>query len=76
MTDLAASNGHGLELVPARPLVEEGIDIRFALAPGDRVIVEDGAPVAIGTPLAERFREDWVVLNPPVEPGPVEGNTT
>ena len=40
MTDIrAASNGHGLDLVPIRQLVEDGIDIRFPLAPGDRVIV-------------------------------------
>jgi hypothetical protein len=50
-------DGHGLELVPIRPLVEEGIDIRFALAPGDRVIAEEGATVTVGAPLAERFRD-------------------
>ena len=58
MTDpRAASNGHGLDLVPIRPLVEEGIDIRFPLAPGDRVIVEEGAAVTVGAPLAERYRD-------------------
>jgi hypothetical protein len=58
MTDIqATSNGHGLDLVPIRPLVEEGIDIRFALAPGDRVIVEEGAAVSIGAPLAEHYRD-------------------
>jgi hypothetical protein len=58
MTDTrAASNGHGLELVPIRPLVEEGIDIRFPLAPGDRVIAEEGEAVTVGTPLAERYRD-------------------
>jgi hypothetical protein len=58
MTDTrAAPNGHGLELVPIRPLVEEGIDIRFPLAPGDRVIVEEGAAVTVGAPLAERYRD-------------------
>jgi hypothetical protein len=57
MTEMRISpNGHGLELVPVRQLVEEGIDIRFTLAPGDRVIVAEGAAVSIGQPLAERFR--------------------
>jgi hypothetical protein len=51
------SNGNGLDLVSVRPLLEEGIDIRFALAPGDRVIVEDGASVTVGAPLAERYRD-------------------
>ena len=57
MTDRAiAANGLGLDLVTVRPLLEEAIDVRFALAPGDRVIVEDGASVTVGAPLAERFR--------------------
>ena len=49
--------GHGLDLVPLRPLVEEAIDISFTLAPGDRVIAEEGAAVTVGAPLAERFRD-------------------
>jgi len=58
MTDRAiATNGLGLDLVTVRPLLEEAIDVRFALAPGDRVIVEDGASVTVGAPLAERFRD-------------------
>jgi hypothetical protein len=58
MTDRAiAANGLGLDLVTVRPLLEEAIDVRFALAPGDRVIVEDGASVTVGAPLAERFRD-------------------
>ena len=56
-----APNGHahthGLDLVPLRPLVEEAIDIRFALSPGDRVIAEEGSAVTVGDPLAERFRD-------------------
>jgi hypothetical protein len=51
------SNGHGLELVATRPLVEDVIDVRFPLTPGDRVMVEEGAPVSVGTPLAERYRD-------------------
>ena len=56
-----APNGHahgqGLDLVPLRSLVEEAVDIRFALAPGDRVIAEEGSAVTVGIPLAERFRD-------------------
>ena len=51
------AHGHGLDLVPLRPLVEEAVDIRFALAPGDRVIAEEGSAVTVGVPLAERFRD-------------------
>ena len=51
------THGHGLDLVPLRPLVEETVDIRFALAPGDRVIAEEGSAVTVGVPLAERFRD-------------------
>jgi hypothetical protein len=51
------AHGHGLDLVPLRPLVEEAVDIRFALAPGDRVIAEEGSAVTAGVPLAERFRD-------------------
>ena len=49
--------GHGLDLVPLRALVEETIDVRFALSPGDRVIAEEGSAVTVGAPLAERFRD-------------------
>ena len=51
------THGHGLDLVPLRPLVEETVDIRFALSPGDRVIAEEGSAVTVGDPLAERFRD-------------------
>jgi len=67
-----ATNSHGLDLVPIRPLLEEGIDIRFALAPGDRVIVEDGASVSVGAPLAERFRD--TVLTEATLPDGTEGH--
>jgi hypothetical protein len=50
-------NGTGLDLVPVHPLVEDAIDIRFALAPGDRALATEGAPIAVGGPLAERFRD-------------------
>ena len=35
---VTATNGLGLDLVPVRPLTEDGIEVRFALAPGDRLI--------------------------------------
>lgn len=47
----------GVELVPARPLVEDAIDVRFRLAPGDRCLVVQGTTVTVGDPLAERFRD-------------------
>jgi hypothetical protein len=47
----------GIELVPSRPLIEDAIDVRFTLAPGDRCFVEPGATVTVGDPLAERFRD-------------------
>jgi hypothetical protein len=47
----------GLELVPARHLVVQAPEIRFALAVGDRILVRPGDAVAAGTPLVERMRD-------------------
>ncbi len=62
-----------LELVPLRRLIESPVDAVFALSPGDRAIVEAGASVVVGAPIAERLRdprlEDKVVTEP-VEPRP------
>ena len=62
-----------LELVPLRRLVESPVDAVFVLSPGDRAIVEAGASVVVGAPIAERLRdprlEDKVVTEP-VEPRP------
>ena len=62
-----------LELVPVRHLIESPVDAVFALSPGDRAIVEAGASVVVGAPIAERLRdprlEDKVVTEP-VEPRP------
>ncbi len=62
-----------LELVPVRRLIESPIDVVFALTPGDRAIVEAGASVVVGAPIAERLRdprlEDKIVTEP-VEPRP------
>lgn len=43
--------------IPARPLLEHGLEARFALPPGDRALVEAGATVAAGDPLAEHLRD-------------------
>jgi hypothetical protein len=47
----------GLELVPSRPLVEDHLDVRFALAAGDRSLVASGETVVAGAPLIERLRD-------------------
>jgi len=47
----------GIELVPVRSLVETAVDLRVPLGPGDRALVEVGASVVVGSPLAEHFRE-------------------
>jgi len=46
-----------LTVVPVRRLVESPVDVVFALAPGDRSIVEVGDSVVIGAPIAERLRD-------------------
>ena len=46
-----------LELVPVRHLIESPVDAVFALSPGDRTIVEAGASVVVGAPIAERLRD-------------------
>jgi hypothetical protein len=47
----------GLALVPARPLVEDAVELRIALRPGDRATVVAGEPVAAGMVVAERLRD-------------------
>lgn len=57
-----------LSLVPSRRFVERGLETRFALAPGDRPLVEAGARVAPGEALLERLRDrriDEVVIPAP-----------
>ena len=46
-----------LGLVPLRRLVESPVDAVFALAPGDRPLVEAGESVVVGAPIAERLRD-------------------
>jgi hypothetical protein len=43
--------------VPARRFVVAGLEARFALRPGDRPLIEDGAPVTAGEALLERLRD-------------------
>jgi hypothetical protein len=62
-----------LRLVPARRLIESPVDVIFAIAPGDRALIDAGASVVVGAPIAEQLRdprlEDKVVTEP-VEPRP------
>ena len=53
----AAGPPAGLDLVPARPLVEDGLQVRIELVAGDRVLVAAGESVVAGTPLLERLRD-------------------
>jgi hypothetical protein len=46
-----------LALVPVRRVIESPVDAVFALAPGDRVVVDAGASVVVGAPIAERLRD-------------------
>ena len=53
--------------VPSRRLIEDGLEARFVLAPGDRALIDVGATVTAGDPLLERLRErriDEVVIRP------------
>lgn len=47
----------GIGLIAASPLVEDGIEVRFTLRPGDRAYVVAGEPVAAGAPIAGRLRD-------------------
>lgn len=48
---------NGVELVPARPLLEVGLTTMLPLRPGDRALVAPGAAVAAGEPVLERLRD-------------------
>lgn len=52
-----ADHPDDLILVPRRSLIESPIDAVFALAPGDRILVEAGSSVVVGAPIAERLRD-------------------
>jgi len=52
--------------VPARRLLDDDLETRFPLPPGDRPLVEPGATVLPGDPLLERLRDrriDEVVIH-------------
>jgi hypothetical protein len=53
----ASPTTDGLELVAARPLLDAPVDVRLALAPGDRALVGPGEEIVAGAPIAERLRD-------------------
>jgi hypothetical protein len=61
MTDgarpLDAAAAADIGLVARRPLLQESVDVRFPLAPGDRALVAPGETVVAGAPIAERLRD-------------------
>ena len=63
---LVADGRIGLELVPARRLLEPQPVVRFELTPGDRILVAPGDPVTAGLGLAERQRDSRLDDGPPV----------
>lgn len=50
-----------LDEVPVRRLIEEGLEVRFPLPPGDRPLVEAGGIVTAGEPLLEHVRDRHIV---------------
>jgi hypothetical protein len=40
-----------LDGIPSRPLILHALEARFALAPGDRPLVDPGSTIALGEPL-------------------------
>jgi hypothetical protein len=61
-----------LAVIPSRPLLERGLEVRFALPPGDRPLVEPGASLTAGDPLLLHLRDRRI---DEVEPGPGSGDT-
>lgn len=62
-----------LALVGLRRLIDDHVEARFALAPGDRPLVAVGDTVVAGAPIAERLRDPRVdelaVADPAARPG-------
>jgi hypothetical protein len=50
-----------LDEIASRPLLEHGLEARFALPPGDRPLVEPGATIAAGDALLEHLRDRRIV---------------
>jgi hypothetical protein len=65
-TENVTADRSGLELVPARRLLEPQPVVRFEMAPGDRILVASGDLVTAGLGLAERQRDPRVDDGPPV----------
>jgi hypothetical protein len=63
---LALENDRGLELIPARRLLDLDPIAWFDLGPGDRILVAQGDSVSPGLGLAERQRDPRVDAGPPV----------
>ena len=57
--------------IPSRPLLERGLEVRFALPPGDRPLVEPGAPLTAGDPLLLHLRDRRIEE---VDPGAGSGD--
>jgi len=55
-TEAPAATPAWLDEVPVRRLLEDGLETRFPLPPGDRPLVEPGAAVLPGDPLLEHIR--------------------
>jgi hypothetical protein len=46
-----------LDEVPARPMLDRALEVRFALAPGDRALVSIGEKIVAGEALLEQVRD-------------------
>ncbi|MFL5777404.1 MAG: hypothetical protein ACJ761_00545 [Chloroflexota bacterium] len=72
-----------LPIVTPRTLLEDDVEVRFRLSPGDRALVAAGETITVGTPLAERLRDpklvernvpDAMTVAPGVRWTPAEGS--
>lgn len=61
-----------LGLVPVRRLVEDPVEVRFRLSPGDRTLVSAGQTVVAGAPILERIRDPRLTESAAPTPGPLE----
>jgi hypothetical protein len=56
-SDLDDTVAGDIGLVSHRTLIDEHVEVRFTLAPGDRPLVAAGETVVAGAPIAERLRD-------------------